>query len=453
MSFIKAVRLEPDPADRPVPAQVNGHRWEATAYAQAALNAELTNIAYATDGTRNDTLNRAAFNMAQLIAGGQISADQVQDALVSAARAIGLGEREIAGTIRSGFAKGQMRARTPTPATPTVTPLTAPGVAGPQAGDNPVDWPAPVDWKAVWDNPTELEWILEPLIPAGRYLALYSPPKVGKSLLMLELAVAIANGRDALGVPTARTRVLYIDRENDVQTDIKARLEAMGHHYGDLNDLIYYSYLSDLPDLDTPPGGQYLLGLAQHHNAGLVIIDTISRFVGGEENDNNTWIALYKHTAMAMKENGIALMRLDHSGKDLDKGQRGGSAKLGDIDLVWRMTEIVRDASYLLQLEAQRIQVHESTLNLTRDHAPLAHRVDTRQIAEVKEEAILKALDEAGLEADAGRVRCEQVLRTAGIRVRTTTLAAIIKRRKLGLTPFTPTTPDLFPTPVPGPPL
>lgn len=436
MSFIKAVRGDDDEwrprptVDVPIP---QAGAWEPTPYAASALERECNKLAAMAPNTgRNSALNIAALNMGQLAEGGEISHEQVQAALFGAAMACGLGQIEATRTIRSGFKKARERPRT-APPREQVTLTTLPA----QREGEPTEerlWPAPVDWKAVWDNPTELEWILEPFIPAGRYLALYSPPKVGKSLLMLELAVAISNGREALGAPTRKTRVLYIDRENDIQTDIRVRLEDMGHTYGDLDNLIYHSYLMDMPDLDTPEGGLYLRGIAEHHGAELVIIDTVSRFIRGEENDNNTWIKLHKHAAMPLKEKGIGLLRLDHSGKDLERGQRGGSAKLGDIDMVWRMTEIDPQVKYELRCEAHRIPVTESNLILTREPSPLRHTVDTRRWQEVKEEVVIKALDDAGLDPAAGRIQCSKVLTAAGIKIRTTTLAGIIKRRQLRLT-------------------
>ena len=36
------------------------------------------------------------------------------------------------------------------------------------------------------------------------------------------------------------------------------------------------------------------------------------------------------------------MVRLDHTGKDQTKGQRGGSAKYGDVDAVWKLTEVVK---------------------------------------------------------------------------------------------------------------
>ena len=43
---------------------------------------------------------------------------------------------------------------------------------------------------------------------------------------------------------------------------------------------------------------------------------------------------------MALKEAGIALLRIDHAGKDLTRGQRGTSAKRDDVEVVWFLKKL-----------------------------------------------------------------------------------------------------------------
>ena len=93
-----------------------------------------------------------------------------------------------------------------------------------------IDEALPVlDWHHLWADDTEEEWIVEPIIPARRLVALYSPPKMGKSLLSLEIAAAIAAGRTVLGQEAQPPKVvLYVDFENDPKVDVRERLTAMG---------------------------------------------------------------------------------------------------------------------------------------------------------------------------------------------------------------------------------
>jgi hypothetical protein len=265
----------------------------------------------------------------------------------------------------------------------------------------------PIDWHQLWADDDEDEWIVDPLIPARRLIAIYSAPKVGKSLLMLEVAVAISRGTPVLGAHLDRPRrVLYVDYENDPRGDIRARLQNMHLKPGDLDNLVYLSFPA-LPGLDTAQGGRTLLDLAQHHRCELVIVDTVSRAVDGEENSNDTWLSLFKHCGLPAKRVGLAIVRLDHSGKDETKGTRGGSAKSGDVDAVWRLTK-VNEQTYRLRCEDSRmlIPVQDRTLTLHRHGDPLRHDVDPRGAAAAWDTEIrdrVRALDEAGTPAAAGR--------------------------------------------------
>lgn len=76
-------------------------------YASAALAAEADRVARAPVGSRNDTLNRAAFALGRLVGGGLLDAAEVARELDAAARFAGLGRAEIRRTIRSGLTAGR----------------------------------------------------------------------------------------------------------------------------------------------------------------------------------------------------------------------------------------------------------------------------------------------------------------------------------------------------------
>jgi len=81
-------------------------------YGQAALASELTKLCAATEGERNDNLNRAAFSLGTLVAGGGLDKHQVEASLLSAAISIGLTEAEARTTIKSGMDAGALEPRT-----------------------------------------------------------------------------------------------------------------------------------------------------------------------------------------------------------------------------------------------------------------------------------------------------------------------------------------------------
>lgn len=80
---------------------------DGTPYGLAALRQELDTLAEANVGARNHTLNRCAFVLGQLIAGGELSEGLVVTDLTRIAQDIGLGDEEIATTLDSGLAAGK----------------------------------------------------------------------------------------------------------------------------------------------------------------------------------------------------------------------------------------------------------------------------------------------------------------------------------------------------------
>jgi hypothetical protein len=110
--------ITPRPASQPgLPAPA----WAAAdpaGYARAALDCEIRRVASAPAGRRNDTLNRAAFNLGQLSAAGLLRGSVICAALTGAARRAGLdhdpgcGPRGIDRTIRSGLTAGARKPRT-----------------------------------------------------------------------------------------------------------------------------------------------------------------------------------------------------------------------------------------------------------------------------------------------------------------------------------------------------
>jgi len=76
-------------------------------YAAVALEAETSRVAWAAVGSRNDTLNRAAFALGRLVGAGLLDERAVRHELTTAARWAGLGPVEIARTLHSGLTAGR----------------------------------------------------------------------------------------------------------------------------------------------------------------------------------------------------------------------------------------------------------------------------------------------------------------------------------------------------------
>jgi hypothetical protein len=81
-------------------------------YAAAALRGEVDRVLAAGRGSRNTTLNQAAFALGQLVAAGLLPDGLAHAALAEASAAVGLPAPEAGRTIRSGLTAGARRPRT-----------------------------------------------------------------------------------------------------------------------------------------------------------------------------------------------------------------------------------------------------------------------------------------------------------------------------------------------------
>lgn len=80
-------------------------------YVTAAVAGEVSRVLAAREGTRNDTLNRAAFALGQLVGAGLLERAEAQSHLETAGRSSGLADREVRSTVLAGLDAGQDRPR------------------------------------------------------------------------------------------------------------------------------------------------------------------------------------------------------------------------------------------------------------------------------------------------------------------------------------------------------
>ncbi len=302
--------------------------------------------------------------------------------------------------------------------------------------DGEIDEPnRPLDWVRLLTGPVvPIEWLIADVVAVGRSYALVATAKAGKSLLALDLV--IRHG----------VRCLYLDAEQ-TEADVRARLLAMGATTADLDRLNYVLFPS-IGALDTVRGGQQLAELVDKHRPELVVIDTVGRFLQGDENEAATIQALYRNSLMGLKRRKVAVLRLDHLGKDATKGQRGSSAKSDDVDAVWMLTETKAGERYTLRCERQRSGDHPAYINVRRLRDPLRHELSPA--VEVLDQPLDKVaqlvaeLDRLGVPIDLGRDRVRPLL--VGKWRNEDISAAIRQRRERGPIPVPAPVPDLSPT-------
>jgi hypothetical protein len=297
------------------------------------------------------------------------------------------------------------------------------------------------------DEP-DVEWLVEPIIAAdGGYTGMVSDGKAGKSLLWLEIACALATGRPVLGNPARPPRVVgYLDYENP-PSEIRRRIRALGYDVPELRDLLRknlrYVSMPRFGPLDVEAGAKNLLEWVDRHLPAMLIIDTASRVISIDKEDSSQpWLALFRLTVTPLRVRGVSVGRLDHLGKDRDRGGRGSSAKTQDIDHLW---ELHSTGSGLLVAERtySRNGIGLDRFHIRRTGHPTErgttrHEMQSAAAAEaagaIAADGVIAALaseaDRLGVPPGAAKVPLGEALRKAGHRVGNQRLNELVRYRR-----------------------
>lgn len=186
--------------------------------------------------------------------------------------------------------------------------------------------------------------LLEGLLKTGESAMLWAAPGVGKTMVSLSLALAVAGGGSWLhwSAPKPR-RVLIVDGEMNVE-DLRDRFAALskGAVGGDMAKAAENIALlarqaqdpeAEFPDLGARPWQTLIMERALAWRAGLVILDSFS--VLTEVDDENSAAAMSPVLSflLRMKAAGVATILVHHSGKS-GKTYRGSSKLAATFEVI-----------------------------------------------------------------------------------------------------------------------
>lgn len=201
-----------------------------------------------------------------------------------------------------------------------------PSSAGPDASPAPHVEPLRFVSAAHIKTLPPVSWRVKNLLPAQGVAAIYGPPASGKSFLALDMAAAIASGRDWFGHKTAAAPVFYINLEGSGA--LKNRIAAWEHER----------------ERAFPDGVTFCLGafnlfesmdslVTTIPHGAVVVVDTLAASAPGFDENSGADMsrAIEALSRVARERNGLALV-VHHSGKDASRGLRGHSSLLGALD-------------------------------------------------------------------------------------------------------------------------
>jgi hypothetical protein len=281
-----------------------------TEYGLVALEGEAQRLREAVAGTRNDTLNRAAFALGQLVAGGELSEEASRATLVETAH--DLGWDRIEETVESGFQAGLAE---PRQAPPLDVP--PPGDADPQVGSDAAGTGGGHFWMNWEIEEPEPPFLLHPILPKNAYVLVYGATEASKSMVFVGLA-AEASHRGL------KCSVYSLENPPAIDRDRLRRLRPLKSHFRLTNEPL---------DVSAPDQFNQLVAREGIWGADIIIIDTYSHaYSSRSEDGNRRAIEFAKRMRYLMSEISCTVVVVDHTGYSHSE-PRDASAKRQQVDV------------------------------------------------------------------------------------------------------------------------
>lgn len=200
------------------------------------------------------------------------------------------------------------------------------------------------------ETPEPIEYVLEDYFALGSLVLIAGKPKEGKTTLVYEAAVNIAQGKPFLGRSTQQCGVLILAVEEH-RRDVRMRLHNLGAGALD-NFHLCIGPLSPSPTFFTE-----VHSFIQSHEIKLVVIDTLAAFWRVEnENDASEMTKAVKPLLQLARDSGACVLLIHHARKsEGSHGDeiRGSGALFGLVDVALIMKRHAVENQRLLQAQSR----------------------------------------------------------------------------------------------------
>lgn len=332
------------------------------AYALRGLEGECLRVLQSTKGDRNNTLNRAAYSLGQLVASGHLQRDEVVESLARAASGIGLEEHEIQATIHSGLESGQSSPRVIPEREEKATPSqeTSPPPQGVEihtlASIMRMHLPQP-------------RWVLPGILSEGLSI-LAGKPKLGKSFLALNLGITIAAGGKALNsIQVEEGDVLYLTLEDRLRRVQSRARKILGGLQEEASERLHICV--ECPRMGAGGLGVLEKWITATPGARLIVVDVWAKFrpIPGRGNNASAYDLDYE-AAAALKSlgdrHGVSVLILHHCKKaaqeDVVDEISGTLGLAGAADGITILTRARNDNEATLFVTGRDVQDQELAL-------------------------------------------------------------------------------------------
>lgn len=221
--------------------------------------------------------------------------------------------------------------------------------------------------------PAPLRWLIKYHIQRGALHMIFGPSGAGKTFLVLDWIMRIAAGMETWQHYKVRSGpVVYLAGEG--HQGLRARIEAWKRHHEVFEEIPMWISRSGV-DLDKVEGLSEVI--EEIDSIGVkpacVVVDTLHRFLSGDENKAQDTRAMLKSCAVLQERYGAAVILVHHTGISLDaKGRaRGSSSWKGALEMEFSVEKKPRDKADFYGTDPERLILKNTK---SKDGQPLAER-------------------------------------------------------------------------------
>lgn len=173
------------------------------------------------------------------------------------------------------------------------------------------------------DPPVLPEELIEGVLRRGHKMLISGSSKAGKSFLLMELCISLAEGKPWLGFTCRRGRVLYVNLEIDPASCVNRFIkiyDALGYRREHIDDIIIWNLRGHAVPLDqlVPK----LIRRVKDQKLDAIIIDPIYKVITGDENSASDMAAFCNQFDRICAETGCATIYCHHHSKGAQGAKR-----------------------------------------------------------------------------------------------------------------------------------
>lgn len=188
------------------------------------------------------------------------------------------------------------------------------------------DLPDPESLESEWDNLPELSPpLIDGVLRQGHKMLLAGPSKAGKSFALIEMCIAIAEGRSWLNWTCTKGKVLYVNLELDRASCLhrfKDVYTALGWKPNSLSNIDIWNLRGKSVPMDKL--APKLIRRASKKNYIAIVIDPIYKVITGDENSADQMAHFCNQFDKVCTELGCAVIYCHHH----SKGGQGGKKSM-----------------------------------------------------------------------------------------------------------------------------